>query len=221
MDTSITNSSMVLPNALSLFPRLDPCAHYFSKQIPMFAFGLLRGSVCYLHASVHLLAFFIKGLVTKYSSLQKSAVLVTFERWFCCLSCLHPVTRSSYIFSVCQVGEVVCGKFRSSTMTGFLIAIVRINPNTHCGAIALLIACQNTTNNGGFCLSCTLKVNGLLALSALTSPFKKGSEQSNIGCEASSKFWVIVTTMWSHAPFGLFQHARYHTFLCPSPQKHQ
>ena len=47
-------------------------------------------------------------------------------------------------------------------MSSFLKANVLIKPSTHCGVNAELIACQNRTNNDCLCLSCTLKVNGLL-----------------------------------------------------------
>ena len=62
----------------------------------------------------------------------------TFFLWhlsngFAVLVVSHSVSR---IFSVCQVREVFCRKLMAFTMTSFLISIVVIQPNKHCGVNA-------------------------------------------------------------------------------------
>ena len=83
-----TTERAVLPNGLSLYPRLDQCAHYASKHILIVEFGLLRTSENSLHTRVHLPLFFNRRVwsqsIGHCQLMMRNLPLVTLEQWFCC-----------------------------------------------------------------------------------------------------------------------------------------
>ena len=71
--------------------KTGPMCTLSHKAHTSFESGLLRGSVCSLQNSVHILSLLLGCLVTKYwlcQLLMRNLHLVTREQWCCCVRCL-------------------------------------------------------------------------------------------------------------------------------------
>ena len=202
----------VLTNSLSLNPRLDTTRTLCFKAHSNAEVGSLRDSVYSVHTSVHLPPFFVEDLDLKQLASAKLC-------WETCL-----LRHMSNGFTV----------FVASSSWGRLRQV----PVPHDDEL-LWFDCTDQTNHTtaaqmhNWLHARTVWTRivsdwvvlwmwmGCLHVLALRSPFNIGSAQENIDCEASSTVCVIVLAMWSHAPFGLFEHVRSQTFSCPSPHQHQ
>ena len=131
---------VVLPNSLSLHPRLDQCAQCPSNHTSIWPLDCCE----VVHALCRQLSIFRHSSLRVWSQsigfcqlLLRNLHLVTIEQWCCCLCCL-----SSWVFAVGQIREIGFKKFWYFTMTSFFfLECTDQTKHKHSGVNAQLIAC--------------------------------------------------------------------------------